>query len=44
MVILKYGAHKDWENAAGTIKVLDRFRAILDEAIPTPRNAETETA
>jgi Second Messenger Oligonucleotide or Dinucleotide Synthetase domain len=34
MVILNYSAHKDWDNAAGTIKALDRFRAILDEAYP----------
>ena len=34
MVILNYGTHKDWDNSEGTIKALDRFKAILDEAYP----------
>ncbi len=34
MVILDYGVHKDWNNSEGTIKALDRFKAILDEAYP----------
>jgi hypothetical protein len=33
-IILNYGKHEDWNNPAGTIKALDRFKAILDEAYP----------
>ena len=34
MVILKYGVHKDWDTSEGTIKALDRFKALLDDAYP----------
>jgi hypothetical protein len=34
MVILHYGENKGWDNAEGTIKALDRFKSILDEAYP----------
>lgn len=35
MVILNYGVYKDWYNGPGTIKALDRFKAILDAAYPS---------
>jgi hypothetical protein len=35
MVILHYGQHKDWDNADGTIKSLDKFRSILVDAYPS---------
>lgn len=35
MVILHYGNHKEWDTAEGTEKVLDRFKAILDEKYPS---------
>ncbi|GIW04295.1 MAG: hypothetical protein KatS3mg059_0915 [Thermomicrobiales bacterium] len=34
MVPLHYDKHKDWDSAEGTIKALDRFRAILQDAYP----------
>lgn len=34
MVILHYGNNKGWDNSEGTIKALDRFKAILDEEYP----------
>ncbi len=34
MVILHYGENKGWDNPEGTIKCLDRFKAILDDAYP----------
>jgi hypothetical protein len=34
MVVLNYGAHKEWDTAEGTVKVLDRFKTILDDAYP----------
>ena len=34
MVILHYGENKLWDNPAGTTGVLDRFKAILDSALP----------
>jgi hypothetical protein len=34
MVILHYGDNKEWDNPDGTIRALDRFRAILDRAYP----------
>jgi hypothetical protein len=34
MVVLNYGAHEAWYTSDGTIKCLDRFREILDEAYP----------
>lgn len=34
MVIMHYAENKGWDNAEGTIKCLDRFKAILDEAYP----------
>lgn len=34
MVILHYGDNKDWCTSSGTISVLNRFKAILDEAYP----------
>jgi len=35
MVVLNYGAHKDWHTADGTIKALDRFKSILDAEFPS---------
>jgi hypothetical protein len=35
MVILDYSKHSDWDTSDGTIKVLDRFKAILDTAYPS---------
>lgn len=35
MVVLNHGVHKDWDNAAGTEKVLERFKAILDASHPS---------
>ena len=35
LVILNYGAHKDWETTDGTVRCLDRFKAILDGAYPS---------
>jgi hypothetical protein len=35
MVILNYGTHKDWETPDGTVRSLDRFKAILDGAYPS---------
>lgn len=35
MVVLHYGDNKVWDTPDGTVKVLDRFRAILDTAFPT---------
>jgi tRNA nucleotidyltransferase (CCA-adding enzyme) len=41
MVILHYGKNKEWENAEGTIKALDRFKDILDEAYEdTPKRRD----
>lgn len=34
MVVLNYGAHKEWDNKEGVPKVLNRFRSILVEAYP----------
>jgi hypothetical protein len=34
MVILNYGAHRDWDSPAGTVAALDRFKRILDTAYP----------
>jgi hypothetical protein len=34
MVVLHYGNNEAWDTPDGTIKALDRFRAILDEAYP----------
>jgi hypothetical protein len=34
MVVLHYGNNKGWDNADGTIKALDCFKAILDDAFP----------
>lgn len=35
MVILHYGQNKSWDCAEGTVKALDKFKEILDEAYPT---------
>lgn len=35
MVVLHYGHNKGWHTPDGTIKALDRFKAILDVAYPT---------
>ncbi len=35
MVILNYGAHGSWDNGEGTIKALDRFKTILQDAYRT---------
>jgi hypothetical protein len=38
MVILHYGDNKQWDNAEGTIKALDKFKSTLDAAFPkTPK-------
>ncbi len=34
MVVLNYGAHKDWDNKEGVHKALKKFKEILDEAYP----------
>lgn len=34
MVILHYGDNKEWDTGEGTIKALDKFKAILDKAYP----------
>jgi hypothetical protein len=34
MVVLHYSENKDWDNPEGTIKVLDKFKSILDDAYP----------
>lgn len=34
MVVLHYSANKGWETTDGTIRALDRFKAILDDAYP----------
>src|SRR6266496_4775806 len=34
MVIMHYGENKGWDNPEGTIRCLDRFKAILDKAYP----------
>ena len=34
MVMLHYGKNKNWDTADGTAQVLQRFKAILDEAYP----------
>ncbi len=34
MVILHYGKNKNWDNPAGTVAALDKFKEILDEAYP----------
>lgn len=41
MVILHYGDNKQWDTSAGTIKALDRFRDILNDAYPnTPKRRD----
>jgi len=35
LIILHYGENKDWNNSFGAIKVLDRFKEILDLSFPT---------
>lgn len=37
LVVLNYGVHKGWDNAAGTEQVLDRFKAILDQSHPNTK-------
>lgn len=34
MVILHYGDNKEWDNAAGTVKALNKFKSILEEEYP----------
>lgn len=34
MVVLHYGENKSWETSDGTVKALDAFRRILDDAFP----------
>lgn len=34
MVILNYGANQGWDNPDGTIRALDKFKAVLDKAYP----------
>ncbi len=34
MVVLNYGVHKDWDNADGTVKALDKFKSILQATYP----------
>lgn len=34
MVVLNYDKNKEWETPGGTVLVLDKFKAILDEAYP----------
>lgn len=35
LVVMNYGAHKEWHNADGTIKCLDRFKSILQGTYPS---------
>lgn len=34
MIILHYGENKDYDNSEGTIKILDRFKYLLDQKYP----------